>query len=133
MSTWKDVVGLASRLVLHPPPALMRRIARTTDLVVLVVPFGVADQRWVVELADQIVAGGSYIEVESPIDVMVMNVADARATHCGKAEAWAYGTVGVQLPEAYVAIPSGFHFTHQHHLPTLHINGHAEVVASVRS
>jgi hypothetical protein len=96
----------------------MRRIARTTDLVVLVVPFGIADQRWVVELADHIVAGGSYIEVEPPIDVMVMDVADAGVTHCGEAEAWAYGTVGVQLPEANVTIPSGFHFAHQRHFLT---------------
>ena len=93
----------------------------------------VADQRRVVELADAIVAGGANVEVESPVDMMVVDVAHARALDRGKREPRADGAVGMQPPLADVAVPAGFHLADEHNLVRQDVDADAKEVAGIRS
>jgi len=60
-----DVVCLAGRLVLDPPPALSTRIARRADLEILVVPIRGADENRIVEFANDVVVRRADVEIES--------------------------------------------------------------------
>jgi hypothetical protein len=63
-----------------------RRIARASNLVFFVLPLRSAE-RWIIELASQIFARRDDIEIETPVAVVMMNVAHATVLHRSKPEA----------------------------------------------
>src|SRR5437868_13049935 len=63
--------------------------------------------------------------------MVVMHVAHARAFGSGEAEARVDSAIGGEPPLAYIAIPAGFHFTHQYDLLALHIDADAQKVTDV--
>ena len=56
--------------------------------------------------ADQVVTLTGDVEVQPPINVVVVLVADARVVHGAEAEARADRSIGVQVPPADVAVPA---------------------------
>ena len=124
-----DLVTL-SRAVLDAPASLVRRIAHPLRLELESCPLLRARDRRVVELADD-VARLADVEVEPPVDVVVVHVADAAVLGAGEAEAWPQCAVGVQPPLADVAVPAGLHLAHEDALLPVEVDRHAEVVTRV--
>src|SRR4029077_8506184 len=105
-----DLVHL-SRLRVAPPPFPMPPIVTVAlDLVDLFVPVRIRKDRRIIVFLDQVVAWGSEVKVEAPIDMVIVHVADAGIAHCRELEAWTYGAVGMEAPLLYVTIPAGLHF-----------------------
>ena len=92
-----------------------------------------AEQRRVVELAHPVVARRADVEVEAPIDVMVVHVAYARMLDRRECETRADPAVGVQPPLADVTVPAGFHLADEHDFVGLDVDADAEEVAGIRS
>ena len=95
-----DVVGLAAERVAHVPATFVGGAAQLADLELLGVPVVVADARWVVELLDDVVPRRANVEVESPVNVVRVQVAGAAVLRAGKAEARPDRAVRVQPPLA---------------------------------
>src|SRR5215218_3110497 len=85
-----------------------------------------------VELADLVVLGGADVEVEPPVDVVVVDVADARILYRRESKARADGSIIVKAPTAYVSIPTGLELAHQNRLLPLAVYGNAPKVSRVR-
>ena len=71
-----DIVRLARSGVLDAPLAMARRIAWTRNLEAHVVPTVPPRKRRVIELAHNIVAWRAQIEIEPPVRMMVVDIAD---------------------------------------------------------
>src|SRR5690242_210524 len=126
-----DFISGARGDVLHPPFALVPWVAWPRNLKVLFMPVVTADDRWVVKLHDAIAAGSLDIEIETPVGMVVVHVAHARAFGSGETEARSDSAVGGEPPLAYIAIPAGFHFAHQYDLLALHVDADAQKVTDV--
>ncbi len=70
-------VSITSGGVLDPPPPTARRIPVSHDLPAVDVPVRGGDG-WRVVLPNHVVSFGEDVEVEPPVDMMVMDLADAR-------------------------------------------------------
>ncbi len=91
------------------------------------------DEWRIVELAHAIVAGGANIKVESPVDMMVVDIAHTRALNRGEREPWADCAVGVQPPLTDVAVPTGLQFAYKHDLVEQNIDADTKEVSGIRS
>jgi hypothetical protein len=63
-------------------------------------------QRRVVVLSDDIVCRSGDVEVQAPLDVVVVGVADTGVVHRAEAEPRTDRPVRVQMPSADVAVPA---------------------------
>src|SRR5206468_1969212 len=122
-----DIVGVARRGVVDPPFAFAGWVPWARDLVHLVVPVRGTEggKAGVVELSDAVVPRGADVEVEAPVDMVVMDVADAGALDRGEAEARANRPIGGEAPLADVAVPARFHLRDEHHLLPLDVDRNA--------
>src|SRR5262249_52402302 len=68
-----------------------------------------------------------------PIDVVIVHVADATASHRGEAEARLDRSVCVKAPLADVAVPARLHLADQDDLLPSHVHRDAGEIAGVRS
>src|SRR5262249_22311035 len=75
---------------------------------------------------------GANVEVEAPVDVVVVFVADARARDRVEAEAWTDPPVCVQPPLAHVAVPARLQFADEHDLLPFDVDRGAEERPLVR-
>src|SRR5918911_1963263 len=71
------------------------------------------------------------IEIESPVDVMMMDGADATAGGRAEAVARANRAVRIEPPLVYVTIPTSVQLRDEDQLRALRVNGHALKVARV--
>src|SRR5882672_9092605 len=120
-----------STRIFDSPFAFSCRVSRATDFKFFIVPVGGTDQRWIVEFADSIIPWSDNVKIKTPIAVMVMDIADARATHSRKTEARSNGPVRVEAPDADVPIPTCLHLTYEDYLLSLDVNAGAEKIAGV--
>ena len=95
------------------------------------VSLGTSCQRGAAALLDVVAAGTADVEVEAPVGVVVVDVADAAVLHGGEAEARLDGAVGVQGPLAGVAVPARLQLGHQGDLLAVDPDGGAQEIAGV--
>src|SRR5215213_1813821 len=131
MSARYEGIGLTADRIPHPPAPLMSGVPRPPDLKLFGVPVAVADDWRIVELFDDVVAWRANVEVQTPVDVVRMDVAGAAVLGPGEPEARANRPVSVQPPLGNVAIPPRLHLAHQHHLRSVDVDRHAGEVARV--
>jgi len=70
-----DLISGARGDVLHPPFALVPRVAWPRNLKVLFMPVVTADDRWVVKFHYAVAAGSLDVEIQAPIGMVVAHVA----------------------------------------------------------
>ena len=127
-----DHVALVAALRADAPAPLAARVAPAADLMPQRVPVPVvARERRVVVLEHDVLAGARDVEVQPPVRMMVMDLADTRVVDRAEAEARADRAVGMQPPAADVAVPAGRELADQHHLLVVHVDRHAGEVAVV--
>src|SRR4029077_10422783 len=98
--SWHDFISGAGGDVLHPPFALMSRVAWPRNLKMLFMPVVTADDRWVVKLHYAVAAGSLDVEIQAPIGMVVVHVAQARAFGTGEAEARVDSAIGGEATPA---------------------------------
>src|SRR5215213_8206282 len=91
------------------------------------------DNRWRVKLANHVVLCGADVEVEPPVDVVVVDVADARIVYGREPEARADGPVIVESPPADVAIPARLHLAYHDDLLAHAVYRNTEEIAHIGS
>ena len=128
-----QVVGVAGLGVPDlPPPAEVWPLA-APGLELERVPVVRGEDGRGVELAHLVVRAAD-VEVEPPVDVVVVDVADARVLHGVEPEARADGPVIVKAPTAHVTVPTRLQLADQDRLSSLAVyRGAPEVPRSVPS
>jgi hypothetical protein len=96
-------VSITGRGVLDPPSSAACGISGAHDLSAVDVPVR-GDNRWRVVLPNHVVSFGEDVEVEPPVDMVMMNLADARIFYSREPKARADGPVVVEAPLADVPI-----------------------------
>src|SRR5712691_1835821 len=124
--SWGDRIAPPRRSVLDSPLPVVRRRPQAHDLVQLRVPIRPWNYWWVVEFADHVISGGFDVEVQPPVNVMVMSVADAGTRSCVESKPGTNRSVRVQPPLANVAVPARLHLADQDNLLARHVDRNAE-------
>src|SRR5215210_5994866 len=98
-------VRIASRGVLDPPPPITCRISGAHNLPSVDVPVRcIIGEGWIVILPNDVVSFSNNVEVEPPIDVVVVDLANARILYSREPEAGADGPILVEAPLADIPI-----------------------------
>src|SRR3954469_9265324 len=92
-------------------------------------PGAAPGRRRVVELPDPVVRRGADVEVEPPVGVVVVDVADALALRGGESEAGADHAGEPEPPPADVPVPAGLHLADQLDLAVVQRNSDTEECA----
>src|SRR5260221_6030807 len=71
-----DIVGFPGRDIFNAPFAFARGISRTSDLEYLLMPVRAADKRWIIKFANAVVPGCPNIEIQPPVRMVMVNVAN---------------------------------------------------------
>src|SRR5437588_4108067 len=100
----------------------MVRVPRPSNFKVLVVPFAGSDDWGVIKFLHKIIARRADIEVEAPIGMVVVDIADTRTLHSSESESRPDRSVRVQAPFANITVPARLHFADQYDFLALHIN-----------
>src|SRR5215204_5805680 len=84
---------------------------------------------WIIEFPNDVVARRTNVEIESPVDVMMMGIADARTLDSRESKARANGSICMKTPLAEIAIPASLHFTYQYYFQSLNVDPHTKEVS----
>src|SRR5206468_127453 len=126
-----DLVARAARTLDAPAP-LVSGVTHPFGFVLHRRPLVRAQDRGIVELLDE-VHGRVDVEVEAPVGVVVVDVADAGRLGGREAEARPNLPVRVEAPLADIAVPAGLQLADEHDLLTVDVDADAEEVAGVRA
>src|SRR5215213_10076051 len=128
-----QVVSVAGLGVPDLPPPAALGVPEPPGLELEGVPVRWTHDGWRVELAHHVVLCGAYVEVEPPVDVVVMNVADARIVYGREPEARADGSIIVEAPAADVPIPARLHLAYHDDLWAVAVYRNTEEIARISS
>ena len=71
------------------------------------------------------------VEIQTPIDVVRVEVAGASILRSRETEAWTDRPIRVQAPLRDVPIPAGLHLADENHLSSIYIDRHAGEISCI--
>src|SRR5215207_5987563 len=128
-----QVVRVAGLGVPDLPPAAALGASRPLGLELEPVPVIWGEDGRGVELAHHVVSCGANIEVEPPVDVVVVDRADARILYGREPEARADGPIIMEAPPADIPIPACFQLANYNNLLSLNEYPNTEKIARICS
>jgi hypothetical protein len=128
-----QVVSVATLRVPDLPPAAASGVPAPLGLELEGVPARGTDDRWRIELAHYVVLRGADVEVEPPVDVVMMGLADARTVYGREPETRADSSIIMEAPAADIPIPARFHLAYHDDLLAVAVYGNTEEIARVCS
>jgi len=117
--------------VFFTPFPLVSRIALALNFELLRMPVAVTHDGRIVEFLYDVVTRRSNIEVQTPIDVVRMDVAGASILCPCEPKPWADRPVRVQPPLRDVPIPACLHLAYENDFGSVYIDCHAGEVPRV--
>ena len=127
-----QVVGIVSLRVPDLPPSALLGPAAPFGLKLESVPVISGEDGRGIELADRVVLCGADVEVQPPVDVVVVEVADSRIPYGRESEPRTDGPVVVEAPLADVAVPARLHLADHNRLLPRAVDRDTEEVTRVR-
>ena len=102
-----DGVHLTADGIAYAPFPLVSRVALALNFELLCMPVAIAHDRRIVEFFDDVVTGRPNVEIQTPIDMVGVDVTGASILCPCETEAWADRPIRVQAPLRDVPIPAG--------------------------
>src|SRR5215210_5740513 len=126
-----QVVGIAGLRVPDLPPPAASGASTPLGLKLEGMPLIWLHDGGGIEFAHHVVLRGANVEVEPPVDVVVMDLADARVFYGREPETRADGSIIMEAPAADVPIPARFHLAYHDDLLPFAVYGDTEEIARI--